>query len=290
MSHGGGSAQWLLGGPLLLVGVAYLVALPAVRSAGRWWPTWRAVCWVAGMAAAEVAVAGPTADGRFVTHMGDHLLLGMIAPLLLVAGAPVTLALRALPVRRARALSRFLNRRAMRILTHPLTAALLDVGGLWLMYTTALFPAMAEHDGIHLLAEAHVLGAGYLFTAAMIGVDPAPHRPGRLPRAVVLVAFLAGHAILARYLYGHPPVGVGVADARAGAELMYYGGDLVDLILIAVFCRQWYAATDPRRSAGAAVPSAGPRRSWRLPDDLRVGADGAVAPAATAQRISQARE
>jgi hypothetical protein len=28
--------------------------------------------------------------------------------------------------------------------------------------------------------------------------------------------------------------------------LMYYGGDLIDLALIVLLCRQWYAATRPR--------------------------------------------
>jgi putative membrane protein len=290
MSHDADSAQWLLAAPLLLAAVAYLAALPAVRSAGRWWPAWRAVCWVAGVVAAGVALTGPLAGGGFVIHTVDHLLLGMIAPLLLVAGAPVTLALRALPVRRARSLARFLACRPMGFMAHPVTAVLLDAGGLWLMYTTVLFAAMIEHNAIRLVAEAHMLGAGYLFTAAMIGVDPAPHRPGRLARAVVLVAFLAGHAILARYLYGHPPAGVSVAGARAGAELMYYGGDLADLVLVAVFCRQWYVATDPRRAARAAVPSTGPRRLWRLPDELRTGGQAIAAPAGPGQRISRTRE
>lgn len=30
--------------------------------------------------------------------------------------------------------------------------------------------------------------------------------------------------------------------------LMYYGGDIVDLLLVAVFCRQWYRAMAPRAS------------------------------------------
>ena len=62
---------------------------------------------------------------------------------------------------------------------------------------------------------------------------------GRAVRAVVLIVFLASHAILAKFLYAHPPV----IGAETGAQLMYYGGDLIDLVVIAVFCQQWYVAT-----------------------------------------------
>ena len=73
----------------------------------------------------------------------------------------------------------------------------------------------------------------------------------------MLVAFLAAHGILAKYLYAHPPPGVPEAQAQAGGRLMYYGGDVLDLILIAIFCRQWYAATDPQ--AGRTIGALGAR-------------------------------
>jgi putative membrane protein len=84
-----------------------------------------------------------------------------------------------------------------------------------------------------------MLTAGCLFAWSVIGTDPTPHRPGRQLRAVVLVSYLAGHAVLAKYLYGLPPAGVPPHQAEAGAVLMYYGGDAVDAILLIVFCRQW---------------------------------------------------
>lgn len=135
---------------------------------------------------------------------------------------------------------------------------------------------MAGHDWLRTAVHVHIVAAGYLFTAAMVGVDPDPRRPARPVRAIILIAFLAAHGILAKFLYGHPPAGVPAADAQAGAELMYYGGDLVDLALIAVFCRQWYDATGPARR-GPRVPASRPVRPlWRLPKDI--GADGEALP------------
>jgi putative membrane protein len=46
---------------------------------------------------------------------------------------------------------------------------------------------------------------------------------------------------------------VSPAAAAPGAEVMYYGGDVIDLVVITIFCRQWYAATDPRRARARSV-------------------------------------
>jgi putative membrane protein len=80
----------------------YLRGVRRAHQRGRPWPWWRTALWVAGLAAATVAVAGPLADAAhsdFRAHVLGHVLLGMLAPLLLVLAAPATLALRGLPLR-----------------------------------------------------------------------------------------------------------------------------------------------------------------------------------------------
>jgi putative membrane protein len=54
----------------------------------------------------------------------------------------------------------------------------------------------------------------------------------------VLVA--AAHEVIAKQVYadGLPALAV---DPRPGAQLMYYGADVVDLALAAVLLGQWYA-------------------------------------------------
>jgi putative membrane protein len=241
-------AVWLPFAVPLVAAVGYVAAVDRVRRRGRAWPCWRTALWCAGLLTAATAILGPATLRRhdFTVHMIGHLLLGMAAPLLLVSAAPLTLALRALPVRRARQVARLLHTGPVRVVTHPLTAAVLNAGGLWLLYTTGLYQHMNTRPWLHLAVHAHIAVAGYLFTAATIGVDPAPHRSPPRVRAAVVVAFLAAHDILAKYLYAHPPEGVGAEQAEAGGQLMYYGGDLLDLILITVFCWQWYTANRPR--------------------------------------------
>ena len=226
----------------------YLAAVAGAARRGRRWPWWRTAAWCAGVAVAATAVLGPaaTAGHDLVAHMVAHLLLGMLAPLLLVVGRPVTVLVRALPVTAARRVSRVLASTPVRVLTHPVTAVVLDAGGLWLLYTTGLYAAMGTHDGLHLLVHVHLFFAGYLLTAAVVGGDPAPHRPGPAVRAAALVTFIAVHAILAKHLYAHPPTGVPTGQAENAAMLMYYGGDLIHLVLIVMVCGQWYTATRPR--------------------------------------------
>jgi putative membrane protein len=255
---GAGVSGLLLLLPLGWAAAAYLIAVAATFRRRGVWPARRTVFWLAGIGAAAAAVAGPVADaGRtdFTAHMAGHLLLGMAAPLLLVCAAPVSLALRYLRPGAARALVRVLRSAPVRVLTHPVTAAVLNVGGLWVFYTTGLYQVSMHTEALHLLVSAHMLGAGYLLTAALIGIDPDPHRAGYRPRAAVLVAALAGHDILAKSLYAVPPAGVpeAQAQAQAGAQLMYYGGDTIDLIIITIFCYRWYRHARPRTAPRAAT-------------------------------------
>ncbi|HEY5788548.1 MAG TPA: cytochrome c oxidase assembly protein [Microlunatus sp.] len=248
-THGSGWSSWA--GALLPFG-AILAYLAVVAISDRPWPRRRTAMWLAGNVTAAAALGGPlaaAADGDFVAHAVTHLLLGMIAPLLLVLGAPITLVLRAAPVGRARHVSRMLRSPPLRILTEPTVAATLSVGGLWLLYTTELYAVAQRMPAVHLLVHVHMFLAGYLFTVIMISVDPLPHRRGHLHRSVVLVLALAGHDVLAKFLYAHPPTGVPGPEAETGAMIMYYGGDLVDVVLMIIICAQWFRVRGRRPRA-----------------------------------------
>lgn len=242
---------------LIVLGGAYAVAWMR-QPAGKHWNPWRGASWFLGLLIVGAGVIGPIATTShldFSVHMLRHLLLGMLAPILLVLGGPVTLVLRALPVARARGVIRVLSSRPLRLLAHPITAAILNIGGLVLLYGTGLYRLMHESEAVYLLVHLHVLVAGYLFTAALVGIDPIAHRPAYRHRLVVMVLAFAGHAALAKSLYATPPAGVPPEQAESGSKLMYYGGDIVDLLLITIFCWQWYRATAPRP---ATTPAATP--------------------------------
>ncbi|OSP07510.1 cytochrome c oxidase assembly protein [Microbacterium sp. LEMMJ01] len=218
---------------VLLLGAAvlYLVALRRTRDR-RPWPRPRTAAWMSGLLCTAVGTVGPFA----------------------------ALALRALPVAEARVLSRVLRSAPIRVLTHPVVAGTLNIGAVWLLYATPLFPLMHASPWLHAAVHLHVLLTGYLFTASILGLDPDPHRASVTVRASVLIVFIAAHSILAKWLWAHPPVGVDPGDARIGAELMFYAADAVDVLLIVLLLRQWYVATRPREPA---QPQKEESPSWR---------------------------
>ncbi|HEV2527901.1 MAG TPA: cytochrome c oxidase assembly protein [Thermomicrobiales bacterium] len=260
-----GSTDWVWTTSLSLIAVAYALVVLKLRGLGRW-PASRMVLFYAGLVTSGVALVGPLAQWAhrdFTGHMVGHILLGMVAPVLLVLSAPVTLVLRALTTRDAKRVVRVLRSTPLRIVTHPVTAATLNFGGLWLLYRTDLYALMHQYTWLLLLIHIHIFAAGYLFTATMIGVDPMPHRPTRLVRAAVLVAGLASHAILAKSLYASPPEGVTLLDGERAAQVMYYGGLPAELLVVIVFCHQWYGSTAPRHARHEASPVSGSAVSTR---------------------------
>lgn len=235
--------------PFLLVVVMYIFAASLSSRRYKQWPLHRTVLWNLGVMCAAAALISPLANHAqmdFTDHMISHLLLGMLAPLLMVLAAPMTLIMLTLNVRTARRLSRLLRSRPVSILSNPIVASLLNIGGLWLLYKTDLYMAMQQNILLHVLVHIHIFFAGYLFTASLIYVDPTPHQLSFVYRTIVFVIALAGHGILSKYIYAFPPSGVPINQAETGGMLMYYGGDAIDLVMIFILCFQWYKVTYSR--------------------------------------------
>ncbi|MGC5305517.1 cytochrome c oxidase assembly protein [Micromonospora zamorensis] len=248
--HAAAGPPWFPLFPVALLAAGYVLA--AVRDP-RGWDHRRTASWLLGCALLAVAV-GPLAqladDPR--GHMAQHLLLGMLAPLGLVLAAPVTLLLRVAPPPVRRAVGRLLRARPLHLLAHPVTAALLTTGGLALVLLTPLYVAAERQPVLHHAVHLHYLAAGYLFAWSLAGPDPAPRRPGLAVRIGALLGAAAGHAVLAKYLYAQAetlPPGLTGRDPeafRSAAQLMYYGGDLAELLLAAALFASWYHARRPR--------------------------------------------
>jgi putative membrane protein len=236
---------------VLAVLIYFLLALFSNRRHKRW-PFYRYLYWILGVLTASIALIGPIAalaHENFTLHMVGHLFLGMLAPLLLVHAAPMTLLMRTLRVGSARRLSRVLKSSPVSIYCHPVVASILNIGGLWVLYTTELYSAMQHSLLLHILVHTHVFLAGYLYTISILYIEPVPHRYSFVFRAVVLILSLAAHGILSKYIYAHPPVGIPSEQAESGGMIMYYGGDIIEIILIFLFCQQWYKAARPRTVA-----------------------------------------
>ncbi|MGP3533683.1 cytochrome c oxidase assembly protein [Microbacterium sp. RD1] len=181
----------------------YLAGVWRLRLRGDAWPVYRTVLWIAGMLLLFWVTSGPInayQDYLFSMHMVGHMLLTMAIPLLLVPGAPVTLAARA--IRKREDGSRggrewilwAVHSPAARVLTNPYVAAGLFIGSLWLFYYTDLFRwSLYDHIG-HVWMVSHFLITGYLFVLSLIGIDPVPYRLPYALRLLVLIAVMAMHA------------------------------------------------------------------------------------------------
>ena len=249
---------WL---PLLMLTVlaaGYLVLAWRRRLDPRGWSGWRTVSLLLSAALLTVALV-PGAQlyppGDFRGHMQQHLIIGMIAPLLLVLSAPVTLLLRSMPSHYGKIVGRCLRSGPMHVLANPVTALVLSVGGLAALYFTPLYAAMMNIDVVHDLVHVHFLFAGYLFAWVIAGPDPAPHRPSVPVRLVVLGVAVALHAVMSQMLYAGilVQVPVSAAERQGAGELMYYGGDIAELLLAIALVTTWR----PHRSPAGTRPRGG---------------------------------
>ncbi|MBH0022794.1 bifunctional copper resistance protein CopD/cytochrome c oxidase assembly protein [Salinibacterium sp. NG22] len=181
----------------------YLAGVWRLHKRGDSWPIYRTVFWVLGMLLLFYITNGGVNvyEGYlFSMHMLGHMTLGMMIPVLLVPGAPVTLAMRAITKRTdgsrgAREwILRIVHSRYMAAIGHPVVAALIFVVSLWVFYYTPLFRwASTDHVG-HEWMIIHFLASGYLFVQSLIGIDPSPHRTAFPIRLLILLATMAFHA------------------------------------------------------------------------------------------------
>jgi putative membrane protein len=183
----------------------------------------------------------------FRKHMLQHLLIGMLAPLGLVMGAPMTLLLRSVPAKVARTMTRFLRSPGLQVIANPVVAPVLDLGGMAALYFTPLYDIMMQNRTVHYLVHVHFILAGCLYAWVIAGPDPAPHRPSVPARLVVLGVAVAIHSVLAQLLYAgwHVQVPAPAEQLQHGAELMYYGGDITEMLLAVALVSTWRPLRKP---------------------------------------------
>jgi len=211
-----------------------------------------------------VAVYGRAA---FSMHMTQHMVLSMIAPLLLVLGAPITLALRALPAAGSDQpsgprewLLAALQSPVSRVLTHPVTALALFVTAPYMIYFSGLFETAMRQHWAHELMHVHFVLVGYLFYESLVGRDPIPYRASYPMRIVTLFAALALHAFFAVALISGDTVIAGsyydalgrpwwtdlLKDQTQGASFAWAFGELPAIIVLVVLLFQWSREDDRR--------------------------------------------
>ena len=193
---------------LLITLVAlYIKGVSILKKRGDSWPVGRTIAFALGIAAIDLATSGGLgvyALFSFEYHMIAHMILGMLAPIGLVLGAPITLALRTLPQGRTPeergvrgTLLAALHSKYSVILTNPLVALAIFDGSLFALYSTNLFGFLMQSHAGHFFMNIHFLLSGFLFFHVIIGIDPNPKKVPHLVRIVMLFAAMSIHAFFA---------------------------------------------------------------------------------------------
>ena len=190
---------------LLITAIAlYVKGVLVLTRRGDNWPVGRTVAFACGIGAIDFATSGGLglyAHFAFSYHMVAHMILGMIAPIGIVLGAPITLALRTLPQGRNKeergvrgTLLAALHSKLAIFYTNPIVALAFLDGSLFALYFTNLFGSMMQSHAGHLFMNIHFILAGLLFFHVIIGIDPNPRRIPHLVRIVVVFAAMSIHA------------------------------------------------------------------------------------------------
>lgn len=259
--------DWLWLAVSVIAIVVYVRWALRLRARGDHWSALRTISWVLGWVVFfYFTSAGPGVYGKvlFSWHMIEHMGVAMIAPLLMVPGAPITLALRAMRARKDKTLGprevilAIVHSSYLRVLANPAVAASLFFFSLAIFYYSPLFElAMRTHTG-HVLMMAHFLASGYMFVWVLIGIDPGPKRWPPLALFVVLLATISFHAffgviltqsteLLAPDYFGRLDLQWmtdPVADQRKGGAIAWGVGEAPTLVLAMAVAWQWMRSDD----------------------------------------------
>jgi putative copper resistance protein D len=253
--------EWLPVVAVLVTGALYLAGLRRMRARGDRWPWIRTFCFCfLGLGTLIVATCSSLAtyDTTLLSmHMGQHMLLSMVAPIFLALGAPVTLALRTLPSRGRALLLRVLHSKVAAVLASPPVSFTLFVASPWVLYFSGLYEETLRSPLLHDLMHLHFLVIGCLFFWPLLGLDPVPGRVAYPFRMLMVFATLPFHAFLGVTIMGQealiggswyralpmPWLPAPAADQHVAGGILWASGDLIGLAFFGILFAQWVRAS-----------------------------------------------
>ena len=246
----------------VVTGGLYAFGVHRLRARGDAWSRWRTLCFVgAGLGLFLLATTSFLAayDGTLLwAHMVQHMVLGMLVPIFLALGAPVTLALRVLPRRGRGVLQAVLHSKVAKVLTFPLVAGTLFVANPFALYLTGWYEATLRHGWLHDLNHVHFVLVGALWFWSVLGLDPVPVRLPYPLRLVAVFVTMPFHAFLGVAIMSSSTLIAGdyyrgldrdwgptlAGDQRAAGGLLWASGDLVALVVLGALFVQWSRASE----------------------------------------------
>jgi len=168
LAHVAGSFVPLEVFPLTAAGLLYWHRAMVLSWDGRPVPAWRQACFGAGLATVAIALFSPIghiSEELVLAHMGEHLLIGDIASLLLVLGLTRSLLQPLLAIR-------VFNR--LQVLAHPGVALPLWALNLFVWHIPALYQDAYGAAPVHAFEHASFLLFGCLMWMPAFGPLPKP--------------------------------------------------------------------------------------------------------------------
>lgn len=270
----GYEANGLILGILIFVTALYIRGVVTLARRGDKWPVGRTISFAIGISLLDYATSGGIglySHFSFQYHMIAHMVLSMIAPIAIVLSAPITLALRTLPIGREKgerglrgALLAALHSKPTAIWTHPVVALAIFDGSLFALYFTPLFGnLMSGHFG-HMIMDFHFIAAGLLFFHVIVGIDPNPRKVHHLVRVVILLAAMSIHAFFSVALMSANDLIDGgyfqllqrpwatdlLSDQKTGAAIGWAMGEIPIVVALIATFMQWMR-TDAREAKRA---------------------------------------
>jgi putative copper resistance protein D len=229
----------------VVLGALYAMGVRRLFRRGRRWPVARWLPFTVG--AVVLAATQLMPESSFSWHMSQHVLIGMVVPILLALGAPITLALQASNRSTTTTLLHLLHSRIASLLTHPVVGWALFGGTLVAFYLSPMFEWSLQHPWLHALVHLHFLVVGCLFLWPLVGLDVTPRTVPYGARLLAVLVAVPFHAFLGMVLLSTtaplaPSVYPSLGDQRAAAGILWASGELLTLTVAAIVFAQWYAA------------------------------------------------
>jgi putative copper resistance protein D len=280
----------LMIGILVMMVALYVKGVIVLTKRGDKWPVGRTISFALGISVIDFATSGGLgvyAQFSFSYHMLAHMLLAMVAPIGLVLGAPMTLALRTLPQGRTPtergvrgSLLAALHSKVGTFYTNPVVALLIFDGSLFALYFTDLFASMMQSHIGHLVMNLHFLAAGFLFFFVVIGIDPNPRKIPHLVQIVILFAAMSIHAFFSIALMSMttlidkgyfaslqtPWLTDFLADQKLGASIGWAMGEIPILMALVATFINW--RREDSREAKRIDRNTARQAAMGQPDDL----------------------
>jgi len=283
-------ADGLMLGLLIIAVALYIKGVVILRKRGDTWPVGRTIAFALGISMVDFATSGGLgvySHFAFSNHMMAHMFLGMIAPIGIVLGAPITLALRTLPQARNKdergvrgSFIALLHSKPALVMTNPVVALAIFDGSLFTLYFTPLFGNLMQGHSGHFFMSTHFLLAGILFFQTIIGIDPAPRKVPHLVKIIIIFAAMSIHAFFSIaimsattlidngyfVLLERPWATDLLADQKLGGAIGWAMGEIpILLALIATFL-QWLR--EDKKEAGRIDRAADRAAAMGEDDDL----------------------